>query len=149
MGSNGRWMVPSSVLPASLRGYEVPRDLARALIADDQLLPLLGGLDNVRTLERREACAQAINVFHPEHPLTRLTDLVTRLRLDDAIEVQPPTAGQIDAYLDYLGAPLAGLCAAATAAALRELVSTPLILAILAQIYLDAPATPLVARVAL
>jgi eukaryotic-like serine/threonine-protein kinase len=136
--------------------YEVARDLARALIADDQLLPLLDGLDDVRTLERREACAQAINVFHREHHLTRLVvtcrsaeyaDLVTRLRLDDAIEVQPPTEGQIDAYLDYLGAPLAGLRAAVTAdAALRELVSTPLILAILAQIYRDAPATPLVAE---
>jgi hypothetical protein len=94
----------------SLR-YDVPRKIARKWVPDDQILPLLDGLDEVEA-DRRAACVEAINAFRQAHgflPLvitSRNTDyesLAVPLRLHGAILVSPLTHEQADRYLSDLG----------------------------------------------
>ena len=89
--------------------YDVPRAVAQAWVAEEQILPLLDGLDEVPA-EHRAACVGAINAFRAgrraglgslavccraaEYPA-----LGTRLRLRGAVRLQPLTPGQVDAYL--------------------------------------------------
>lgn len=51
------WLVDELV-----KRYRVRRKLARAWVDDEQILPLLDGLDEV-ALEHREACVEEINAF--------------------------------------------------------------------------------------
>lgn len=125
--------------------YDVPRALAEFMIEKNQLLPLLDGLDDVRILERRSICAKAINAFRRQYPQIKLViscrtveyeDLQIKLKLEKAIEVQPLSQEQMDAYLAYHGDSYMGLSRAfAEDSALRELATAPLILAIMTQIY--------------
>lgn len=127
--------------------YQIAQEVGRALLAADKIVPLLDGLDDIKLVARREACVEAINGFRRERQQVGLLvtcrtveyeELGARLRLDDAVEVQPLTDAQIDAYLEHGGAPLAGLRAdVAGDPALCELVRAPLILAIMARIYPD------------
>ncbi len=48
--------------------YQVPRKLGQTWIDDDQILPLLDGLDEV-TLASRGACVEAINAYRQDHGL--------------------------------------------------------------------------------
>jgi hypothetical protein len=124
--------------------YDVPRKLARGWVAGDAVLPLLDGLDEVQQ-EHRAACAETINAYRAEHGLVSLgvcsriadyEELAVKLRLRDAIVVQPLTPHQIAGYLHQVGGPLAGLKAAIDRdTALRELAETPLMLTIMALTY--------------
>lgn len=91
--------------------YDVSRKLAQAWIANDQVLPLLDGLDEVR-LDVRQDCLAAINAYRQEHGLvgmvvcSRLADyeaLTLKLRLQGAVVLQPLTAQQIEDALQKLG----------------------------------------------
>jgi len=132
--------------------YDVPRALAQEWIANDQVLPLLDGLDEVPATERA-ACVEMINAYRIEHGLvnmvvcSRLADyeaLSRRLKLQSAVLVQPLTPAQIDAYLAAAGDQLAGLREALTQdATLRELAETPLMLSVLMLAYQGQPAATL------
>lgn len=128
--------------------YKVPRDVAQAWVAAEQVLLLLDGLDEV-ALEYRAECAAAINDFHREHgpvPLvvcSRVADyeaLGVQLQLQTAISIQPLTRAQVDRYLVQLGEPLEGV-----RAALREdptlwsLLQTPLLLSVTVLAYQGTP----------
>ena len=91
--------------------YDVPRGIASEWIATDQVLPLLDGLDEVRS-EHRAACVETINTFRQSHgflPLiisSRKSDyesLAEPLRLHGAVLVRPLSRDQVIAYLADLG----------------------------------------------
>jgi hypothetical protein len=134
------------------RSY-VPKKVARTWIESEQVLPLLDGLDEVAA-EHREACVEAINNFRSEHGLlpiavcSRVADyeaLGTKLRLRNAVEVQPLTRLQVDDYLDCVGEPLRGLRTGwDDDPSFWELLETPLMLwvAVLAYRHLSHGSTP-------
>jgi len=134
--------------------YDVPRKIAQAWVNADAVLPLLDGLDEVQQ-EYRAACVQAINAYQQEHGLaplvacSRIADyetLTVRLHLRGAVMVQPLTPTQIEAFLNRIGPPLAGLRAMLeNDTTLRELAQTPLMLATLSLAYQNMPAEVLVA----
>lgn len=142
--SLGAWMVD-----ALSNNYEVPRTLGQRWLTNGMLLPLLDGLDEV-DVERREACARAINVFRQKRPslatvvTCRSQDyqaLATDLLLAQAVVLQPLSMAQIDQYLSGVGKRLAGLRAALkTDATLRELAQSPLMLSIMTLAYYRMPA---------
>jgi eukaryotic-like serine/threonine-protein kinase len=146
--SLAEWLVHELV-----QQYAVPRTIAQALIDQDAVLPLLDGLDDVQTPNQRDVCAQAINLFRRQYSLLPLVvscrtaeyeALAAKLQLQGAVEVQPLTDEQIDAYVAHLGEPLAGLrVALATNPTLHELAMSPLFLSIMAQVYRDVPAPAL------
>lgn len=143
------WLVDELVLE-----YKVGLRLARAWVEEDALLLLLDGLDEVKP-EAREACVEAINAFRLKQGLTpivvcsRSADyqvLTTRLQLNAAVQIQPLTPAQAEAYLLSAGDELRGAREAfARDAALRELASTPLMLSILALAYRGVPAEDIAA----
>src|ERR1700722_1462408 len=117
--------------------YGVDRYVAEQWIAEDQILPLLDGLDEV-ALNQRVACARAIGAFHAKHravPLavtSRIADydaLGLRLALGSAVLVQPLTRRQVRDYLRLWGEHLAGLRTVfRTDPTLWELLKTPFFL---------------------
>ena len=91
--------------------YDVPRKIGQEWVKNDQILPLLDGLDEVKS-EHRAACAKAINAFRQDHGLLPLVicsrtadyhDLPVSLRLHGAIVVQPLSPQQMDSYLTEIG----------------------------------------------
>ncbi len=128
--------------------YQVPRKLGQALVDDDQILPLLDGLDEVAPRDRT-ACIESINTYRQEHGLlplvvcSRSADYLAqaaRVQLGSAVAVQPLTQQQVDDYLARGGEPLWALRVALQRdAALRELTSTPLMLSILTLTYHGVP----------
>lgn len=89
--------------------YDIPRRLAKTWIDSHQILPLLDGLDEVRC-EQQAACIEAINTYkaHRAHGVVRMVVcsriadyevLITKLRLQGAIVLQPLTTEQIETYL--------------------------------------------------
>lgn len=135
--------------------YDVPRAVGQAWVAQDQVIPLLDGLDEAPAAQR-EACVAAINAFRQDHGLLPLAvcsrsaeyaELSSKLRLRGAIVLRPLTPEQIDAALAQAGPERAGLRAALQAdAGLRELADTPLMLSIMLLAYrdgaVDAAASP-------
>ncbi|MEZ4736626.1 MAG: NACHT domain-containing protein [Caldilineaceae bacterium] len=116
--------------------YNISRKVAQQWIAEDELLPLLDGLDEVRQ-ENREDCVKAINQFRQEHlvPLaicSRLAEhdqLTTLLKLQGAVLVRTLTSEQIENYLLGFGDWTEGLRSAlAQDTDLQNFVATPLIL---------------------
>ncbi|GER88902.1 hypothetical protein KDW_30640 [Dictyobacter vulcani] len=126
--------------------YQVPVALARTLVTNDQVFPLLDGLDEV-DLPVRPACVEAINAYRQEHGLVPLVvccrsadynALPEGLVLGNAIVVQPLTHQQIDDYVSRSGEDLAAMRVALQADEdLQEMASTPLMLSILAYSYGD------------
>ncbi len=126
--------------------YQVPLKLGREWIAEDKILPLLDGLDEVKR-EYRAACVEAINAYRQEHGLVsvvvccRSTDNEalgpsTRLLLHSAILVQPLTAKQIDDYLVSGGEKLSAVREVLqTDPDLQEMAATPLMLSVLTLAY--------------
>jgi hypothetical protein len=124
--------------------YDVPHKLGRAWVAEDQIIALLDGLDEVEE-GQRAACADAINAFRKEHGFMRMAiccrqaeyeRLPRQLRLGGAVLAQPLTPEQIDAYLARGGEPLVGLRAAVHVdLALQELAQSPLMLGIMIGAY--------------
>jgi hypothetical protein len=91
--------------------YDVPLQLAQEWVQNDQILPLLDGLDEVKQ-EHRTAYVEVINAFRQSHGLLPLVlcsrtgdyqALAVKLRLQGAIVVQPLTQAQVDAYLIEIG----------------------------------------------
>jgi predicted NACHT family NTPase len=79
--------------------YDVPKGLAREWVTNQQILPLLDGLDEVAE-NYRAGCVEAINGFRQAHgvvPLavcSRIADyeaLTVRLKLPGAVAIQPLT----------------------------------------------------------
>jgi DNA-binding winged helix-turn-helix (wHTH) protein/pimeloyl-ACP methyl ester carboxylesterase len=84
--------------------YFVPKKVARGWLKEDQVVPLLDGLDEVKP-KHREACVKAINRFRQEHGLLPMVvcsrsaeyeALKTRLRLQNAIVLQLSMADSVD-----------------------------------------------------
>lgn len=128
--------------------YQAPRSTGKAWIDGEGILPLLDGLDEVAA-EHRDACVEAINAYRGEAmvPLTvcsRVKDyaaLAGKLRLQGAVLVQPLQEQQVDAYLDRLGGPMLGVRARVRDdPTLRELLGTPLMLAVMVLTFKDRPA---------
>ncbi len=128
--------------------YQVQRPLDQAWVDANQILPLIDGLDEVAPKDRT-GCIETINAYRQEHGLlplvvcSRSADYLAqtaRVQLDTAVMVQPLTTQQVDAYLVQGGEPLSALRVALQQdAALRELISTPLMLSILALTYYGMP----------
>jgi predicted NACHT family NTPase len=79
--------------------YDVARQIGSQWLAGGEILPLLDGLDEVAKAHRAD-CIEAINAFRQEHGPARFvvcsrtedyTMLVGLLRVEEAIELQPPT----------------------------------------------------------
>jgi DNA polymerase III delta prime subunit len=126
--------------------YMVPRKLAVSWVANDQLLPLLDGLDEVAAVHRG-SCVEAINAYHREHGLVPLVvscrnadyeTLQERLQLHSTVVVQPLTAKQVYDYLSRLGEQTIALrFLLHNDPTLQELATTPLLLSILMLAYQD------------
>ena len=128
--------------------YNLPRKLGRLLVDSDQLLPLFDGLDEVRD-RHRDMCVQAINRFGRSH----LVDIVvscrreeyekipTRLSFGQAVVIKLPTLEQAHAYLVDRGAQGA-LQDAEGNGGLQSLLSTPLMLNIVAGVYAGQSGQP-------
>jgi hypothetical protein len=125
--------------------YHIPRRLSQALIAHNQLLFLLDGLDEVERSARTK-CIEAINAYLAEQD--RIVPIVVcarsyayleqeeRLRLPDAVEVQPLTPQQVNDYLTRAGKPMSAVRSALRRnAVLRELITTPLMLRVVMLAY--------------
>ncbi len=126
------------------------RRVAERWIAEDQILPLLDGFDEVPA-KHREACVERINEFRQQHGLlpiavcSRIADyesLSARLRLPSAIFVRPLTRPQVQDYLLRGRQPSVALLEALEKdPGLWDLLDTPLMLNIAALAYGDCPAT--------
>lgn len=127
--------------------YQVPRPVARQWVADDALLLLLDGLDEVDA-DHRNACIQALNSFRDDHGFvdvvvcSRIKDYETlsdKLKLNGAIQIQPLSDQQVDAYLSRFGPDMASLRVALNSDQhLREMSHTPLMLSIMSLAYQDS-----------
>jgi eukaryotic-like serine/threonine-protein kinase len=137
------------------RAYQVPRRIAAEWIEEDALTLLLDGLDEVSD-SYRDACANAINDWRDSHGFVALVvcsrtaelqALSSRFRLEEAVELQPPTDDELDRYLGYLeatGTPLADVRTAfASDSELRKLLHSPLLLHVIALAYHGRPAVAL------
>jgi hypothetical protein len=134
--------------------YDVPRQIGHGWVANDRILPLLDGLDEVAA-EQRSACVEAINVYRESRArvlpglvaTSRVADydvLTTQLRLRGAVLLQPLQPEQIDAYLASAGAQLAGVRAALQEdATLRDMAASPLLLSTMTLAYRGVPAEAL------
>ena len=88
--------------------YAVPKTIAQQWLDNGQLLPLLDGLDELKS-ERQEGCIKAINQFEKQYSSQSLVVCArlkeyelchTKLRLDEAICLQSLSPNQIKRYLD-------------------------------------------------
>jgi NACHT domain len=128
--------------------YQIPRKLATTWIANDQILPLLDGLDEMVEVHRA-ACVETINGYRGEHGLVPMVVcsrysayivLPVRIILSNAVVIQPLTASQIDTYVSSVGENLAAMrIALQSDALLQEMASTPFMLSILAHSYQGLP----------
>jgi hypothetical protein len=130
--------------------YGVARRLGQFWVEHDALIPLFDGLDEV-SADHRAACVTAINAFRDEHgqlPLvvcSRVADyeaLGTKLQLHRAVIIKPLTRTSVRRYLEQGGRRLAGVRAALRDdEQLWELLTTPLLLSVVALTYKDKPAS--------
>jgi len=124
--------------------YQVPRKVGQRWIAEDELLLLLDGLDEVAE-EVRSACVTVINDYRGQHGFvdmvvcSRIKDydtLTAQLKLNGAIVIQPLDEEQIVQYLNALGTDVAVVRELITRdAQLRELAHSPLMLSIMVLAY--------------
>ncbi|WP_220211468.1 NACHT domain-containing protein [Reticulibacter mediterranei] len=124
--------------------YQVPYALGAAWIADDRLILLLDGLDEI-AVAHQPTCILEMNRYREEHALVSVVvccrsasyfEQTGRFQLKKAVEIQPLLLRQINQYLTSAGKPLAGLRAALrTDPVLREVVATPLMLSACAMVY--------------
>jgi DNA polymerase III delta prime subunit len=130
------------------RIYDVPRQLSRAWVQTDLILPLLDGLDEV-SQEARGACIEAINTYRKEHlvPLVVCSRRAEyeqlapqeRLVVHSAVLVEPLTKQQVETYLEQAGPALAAVRTVLhTNPVLQELTTTPLMLGVLTLTYAGA-----------
>jgi DNA polymerase III delta prime subunit len=124
--------------------YQVPRAVGKTWVANDRLLLLLDGLDEV-AMPAITACINAINTYRHQHGLIPIVvccrsnvyfSQPDRLLLDRAISIQPLTRQQMNDYLSKTKglAALRAILNDPSQQALQELASTPLMLNILTHI---------------
>ena len=123
--------------------YEIPQALAERLVANDLLILLLDGLDEVAE-GQRDACVKAINSYRKDNlsvPIAiscraeKYDRLDQKLALEMAIRLAPLAPAQIMSQLKA-DARLAGLAAAFHAdQTLWEVLDTPFMLTIAARTY--------------
>jgi transcriptional regulator with XRE-family HTH domain/DNA polymerase III delta prime subunit len=130
--------------------YDVSPHLSSQWVRNGHVLPLLDGLDEVDAASR-SSCIAAINAYHREHLLVPLVicsrraeyeDAARRqkLALQQAVLIQPLAAKQVIASLDQAGrTPETLRQAMQSSQALRELVTTPLMLSIVPLTYSRTP----------
>jgi serine/threonine protein kinase len=124
--------------------YQIPKKVAQDWIANNQLLVLLDGLDEVGS-QHREVCIEAINNYRKEHGFvdivvcSRITDydvLTNRLKLNGAVTLQPLSDEQIDQYLAQIGPETSVIRDVLSRDdMLREMARTPLMLSIITLAY--------------
>ncbi len=125
--------------------YLIPRQLSQRWEQQGKLLLLLDGLDEVAG-SARDACVEAINTYHS----VRLVPLVVcsrqgeyealaeQLTLQSAVVAQPLATEQVKAYLKDAGRPFAAVRKVVdTNIVLRGLLTTPLMLSVVALTYRD------------
>lgn len=127
-----------------LEKYQVPRSLSEPWIRNQQLIPLLDGLDEVKEAYRND-CVRALNEFIELFPRTevavccRVGDyeaLTERLQISSALCLQPLLTKQVYEFLDSVGGSLAGLKALLKQDAdLEQFARTPLILNLMSATY--------------
>ncbi|MCC5664398.1 NACHT domain-containing protein [Nostoc sp. CHAB 5784] len=120
-----------------LSKYQVPKEVGKNWVKNQQLLLLLDGLDEVKA-ELREDCVQAVNKFMQDHGQTemvvcsRIVDyevLSNRLQLRGAIYIRSLTPEQVNRYLDAAGEQLRAVKTLLTEdTVLQELAKSPLML---------------------
>ncbi|MCB0165995.1 MAG: NACHT domain-containing protein [Anaerolineae bacterium] len=105
--TKGQWSLEDWLVEELSAKYNFPEKISRSWINNDELLPLLDGLDEVEVNNRTE-CVKAINTYSVGHGLpglvvsSRTADyevLGSLLRLNTAIVLQPLTWKQIENYL--------------------------------------------------
>lgn len=120
--------------------YHIPRKYGRSWLANNSLLPLLDGLDEVQK-EHQAECVKSINQFSEECGLSglvvcsRLQDycnLPERLHLNSALQLLILTPEQIYEYLESAGEQLEVLHRTLQEdESLREMACSPLVLRVL------------------
>lgn len=120
--------------------YKIPPGVGRRWLAENRLMLLLDGLDEVAEPDR-DQCAAEINGLQRRHGITRVAvcsreadyaALHTRLRLQGAVVIRPLTRETVQAYLESVSPALAGVVAALQAdEELWSLLTTPLMLTIM------------------
>ncbi|MDJ0733902.1 MAG: protein kinase [Nostocaceae cyanobacterium] len=124
--------------------YQVSQEIGKTWLANQQLLLLLDGLDEVSS-ERRENCVAAINKFIQEYGETEIVvcsriqdyeSLSNRLSFQGAVLIQPLSLEQIHQYFQSAGSKLDAVrTALKTDAKLQELAKSPLMLSIITLAY--------------
>lgn len=143
--------LPEWMISDLSRRFNTKPQQIEPLFRAGSILPLLDGLDEVVTLERRQLCVTAINTYKKEHPLGTPLAVTCRereyrdlpeLSLNTALVIQALAQAQINRYLASSSfAPLRQ--ALAQDPSLADLASTPLFLSFMASSYRDhAPKLP-------
>lgn len=134
--------------------YDIPKNIAQDWIKQDQILPLLDGLDEMEEAAR-PACIAAINTYHRDHlwvPLVVCSRQIEyekasksqRLTLQNAVVVQPLTHEHVQAYLKQADKPLTALRhVLSTNPTLVSVATTPLMVHVLILTYRDTSIRPL------
>jgi hypothetical protein len=129
--------------------YSVPKKLAFNWLNEGYLIPLLDGLDEVKT-EHQASCVEAINAYiiqaDPKGLVVccRLMEyqwLPEHLKLNGAICIEPLNRKQINQYFAAVGSELESLrMAIKEDEALQEMAQSPLMLNIMSMAYQSATA---------
>jgi hypothetical protein len=129
--------------------YGVSQSLGEKWINEDNILPLLDGLDEVAR-EHREACIAEIKKFREQHGLLPLIvcsrkeeyeALDIKLNLATAIVIKPLTRSQVEQYLNSIGKPIMGvLIVLQEDQILWDLLKTPFMLNIVTLAFKGKPA---------
>lgn len=124
--------------------YDVPVELSRDWLEKGYLIPLLDGLDEVKT-EQQADCVVAINNYITQTDpaglvvCSRLMEyqwLPERLKLNGAIHIEPLNRDQIRAYFNAVGTEYTSLQSAIqNDPILQELAQTPLMLNVMSLAY--------------
>lgn len=125
--------------------YQVNRKIGQQWVDKQELLLLLDGLDEIRDLEKRNACVTALNAFQQEQATEMVVCCRVRdyeelgdhlLKLRSALMLQPLTTNQIQAYLNQLQSNVTALKVMLDQdETLQELAQSPLLLNIMVLAY--------------
>ncbi len=124
--------------------YDVPRKIGQQWVEKQELLLLLDGLDEIRDLEKRNACVKALNAFQQKQATEMVVccrekdyeKLKDRLKLQSALVLQPLTTEQIHTYLEQFQSNLTVLKTLLIEdQTLQELAQAPLLLSIMVLAY--------------
>ena len=128
--------------------YNIRVELGKQLLDEHNLLPLLDGLDELQKDTRQEECVRKINQFLEADPRSQhlvvcsrweeYDNCPTRLLLNGAVCLQPLIEDQIQEYLERLKRRKLWTSIEVDSE-WRQLAASPLLLAIMAMTYQEAP----------